>query len=379
MNLYLDNAASTRIDPRVLEAMLPYMKENYGNPSSTHQYGKLLKVLIEDTREVIANYFGTKPKEIFFTSGGTESNNFAIKGFAFSVKEKCHLITSSIEHPAVLDSFKYLQSFGYNIDIIKPDSDGIITADNLQSHIKDDTKFVSFMHANNELGSLNDLKSLSAVCKVKGIVFHSDTVQSVGKTLVKPKELGIDMLTVSAHKIYGPKGTGILYLNENVKIDKYMHGGGQERNMRGGTENAASIAGMKKVFEILSESLENDINHYANLKNIFLKELEINFSNKYKINGSQHYSLPNIINVSFLPEKLDVPSGMLPILLDLKNISVSGGSACSSGSLKPSDVLIKLDIPENIALSTIRVSFGRFNTDEDIYSLISALKEILIK
>lgn len=379
MSVYLDNAASTKIDERVFNEMLPFLKDNYGNPSSTHRKGKLLKVLVEDARESIADFFGTKPKEIFFTSGGTESNNFAIKGFAFSSGLNSHFLTSSIEHPAVLDTFAYLNHLGYDAEIIKPDNQGLITTDVLTSCIKSTTKLVSFMHANNEIGTVNDIKSLSEICRNKGIVLHSDTVQSVGKIPVKPKELGIDFLTVSAHKIYGPKGIGILFIDENVRIDKYFHGGGQERNMRGGTENVAGIAGLKKAIEILKDSMHNDILHYKSLKHLFLKQLELNFKDCYDINGSKTSSLNNIVNVSFLPDKLKVSEGMLPVQLDLKNIAVSGGSACTSGSLKPSAVLLELGVDERTALSSIRVSFGRFNTESDVLALIEALKIILIK
>ncbi|MFZ4590721.1 MAG: cysteine desulfurase family protein [Ignavibacteria bacterium] len=376
MTTYLDNAASTKIDDRVLDAMLPYLKENFGNPSSAHKQGKLLKVLIEDARETIADFFGTKPKEIFFTSGGTESNNFAIKGCAFSSGGKFHSITSSIEHPAVLETFNYLCKFGFEADVIKPDSSGTISPALIESRINSNTKLISVMHANNEIGNVNDVKTVSSICRSRGILFHSDTVQSVGKMEVKPKELGMDFLTLSAHKIYGPKGIGILFIDEKVKIDKYVHGGSQERNMRGGTENVASVAGMKRAVEILRDSMDDDIKHYSSLKNILLKELFNSFSGMYVINGDQENSLPNILNVSFLPDKLKLSSGMLPVMLDLKDVAVSGGSACSSGSLKPSGILLEMGIEESVASSTIRVSFGRFNTDKDVYTLIKSLKEI---
>lgn len=375
MTTYLDNAASTKIDDRVLDAMLPYLKENYGNPSSAHKQGKLLKVLIEDARETIADFFGTKPKEIFFTSGGTESNNFAIKGFAFSQGGK--FITSSIEHPAVLETFNYLCKFGFEVDVVKPDALGTISPALIESRINSNTKLVSIMHANNEIGNVNDVKTISGICRSRGILFHSDTVQSVGKMEVKPKELGMDFLTLSAHKIYGPKGIGILFIDENVKIDKFVHGGSQERNMRGGTENVASVAGLKRAVEILKESMEDDVKHYSSLKNILLKELYNSFKGMYVINGDTENSLPNILNVSFLPDKLKLSSGMLPVMLDLKDVAVSGGSACSSGSLKPSGILLEMGIEESVASSTIRVSFGRFNTEKDIKKLIKSLKEIL--
>lgn len=376
MTTYLDNAASTKIDDRVLDAMLPYLKENYGNPSSAHKQGKLLKVLIEDARETIADFFGTKPKEIFFTSGGTESNNFAIKGCAFSLGGKFQSITSSIEHPAVLETFNYLCKFGFEVDVVKPDASGTISPALIESRINSNTKLVSIMHANNEIGNVNDVKTISDICRSRGILFHSDTVQSVGKMEVKPKELGMDFLTLSAHKIYGPKGIGILFIDENVKIDKYVHGGSQERNMRGGTENVASVAGLKRAVEILKESMEDDVKHYSSLKNILLTELSDSFSGMYVINGNQENSLPNILNVSFLPDKLKLSSSMLPVMLDLKDVAVSGGSACSSGSLKPSGILLEMGIEESVASSTIRVSFGRFNTEKDVEKLIKSLKEI---
>ncbi len=367
------------MDDRVVDAMLPYLKEKYGNPSSAHKQGKALKVSIEDARETIADFFGTKPKEIFFTSGGTESNNFAIKGCAFSSDGKFHGITSSIEHPAVLETYNYICKFGFEADVVKPDSLGMINPSSIENRINDKTRLVSVMHANNEIGNINDVKAISEICRTRGILFHSDTVQSIGKMDVKPKELGIDFLTLSAHKIYGPKGIGILFIDENVKIDKYIHGGSQERNMRGGTENAASVAGLKRAIEILKDSMDDDIKHYTALKNYLLKELNASFNGMYVINGNQNSSLPNILNVSFLPGEKKMSSGMLPVMLDLKDVSVSGGSACSSGSLKPSGVLLEMGIEESIASSTIRVSFGRFNTEKDVDSLITSLKEIFGK
>jgi cysteine desulfurase len=232
------------------------------------------------------------------------------------------------------------------------------------------------MHANNETGVINDVKAISFECRSKGILFHSDTVQSIGKMPVKPKELGMDFLTLSAHKIYGPKGVGILFIDENVKTDKYIHGGSQERNMRGGTENVASIAGLKRAVEILKDSLDDDIKHYTHLKFVLVKELQNSFKDKFIINGNQDVCLPNILNVSFLPDKLKVSAGMLPIQLDLKEVSVSGGSACSSGSLKPSNILLEMGIEESVASSSVRISFGRFNTVKDIDVLIKSLKEI---
>lgn len=379
MNIYFDNAASTRTDPEVVSAMMPYLTDLYGNPSSVHKEGKYLKVLVEEARENIAAFLGVKPKEIYFTSGGTEANNFAIKGLAFSNEDKTknHLITSTIEHPAVLDTFMYLKKFGYRVSLVAPGRNGIINPAEIEKLMTPETLLVSIMHANNELGSLNDVSAVSDLCKSHDVYFHSDTVQSVGKTEVKPKELGLDFMTLSAHKIYGPKGVGILYKDENARIDKYIHGGGQERDMRGGTENVASIAGMSKAVEILSHSLLKDIEHYRHLGGMIKKGLADTFGGSVSFNTDENNSVPNIVNVTFNHEKLNVPEGLLPVKLDLKGISVSGGSACSSGSLKPSKVLLEIGMDERTAQSSVRISVGRFNTEDEVVKLISALKEVL--
>lgn len=379
MNVYFDNAASTKLDSRVLDAMMPYFADYYGNPSSIHKEGKLLKVIVEDARELIASFLGVKPKEVFFTSGGTEANNFAIKGLAFSNpdKSKNHIITSSVEHPAVIDSFIYLKNFGYRVSFAAPDKSGIIHPGEIERLIAPETLLVSIMHANNELGSVNDVKAISSICRKHGVRFHSDTVQSVGKTEVKPKELGLDFMTMSAHKFYGPKGVGILFKDENVRIDKYLHGGGQERDMRGGTENVPGIAGLSKAVEILESSMNDDIKHYKRVNANVRNELKASFGGDVIFNSDEKNSLPNILNVTFNPDRLKVPIGLLPVKLDLSGISVSGGSACSSGSLKPSRVLLETGMDERLALSSIRISSGRFNIDEDVTKLIEALKNIL--
>jgi len=380
-NIYLDNAASTVLDERVLDAMLPYLKNSYGNPSSVHQRGKYLKVLIEDARDFISGFLGTKPKEIFFTSGGTEANNFAIKGLAFANLNsgKNHIISSTIEHPAVFDTIKYLEKFGFENDFIKPDNKGFTHADSVSEIITDNTLLVSVMHANNEIGSVNDIKAIAELCKSKNISFHSDTVQSIGKIIFFPKELGLDFMTVSAHKIYGPKGTGLLFVDETANIDKYIHGGGQERDLRGGTENAAGIAGFMKAFELLKSDIISDMSHYKKLKFYCHSELKKSFGDNVIFNSEGDNFLPNIINITFNHNTLEVPQGLLPVRLDLKGIAVSGGSACSSGSLSPSNVLLEIGMDEKTAQSSIRISTGKFNTIDDIDKLISAIKEILKK
>ncbi len=271
----------------------------------------------------------------------------------------------------------YLRKFGFRVSLAAPDRHGVISPDEIEKHITPETLLVSVMHANNEVGAVNDVKSISDLCRKHGVFFHSDTVQSVGKTTVKPKELGLDFMTMSAHKFYGPKGIGILFKDENVRIDKYMHGGGQERDMRGGTENAASIAGLRKAVEILRDSMEDDIKHYRKLNRIIRNGLVSTFGKNVEFNSGENNSVPNIINVTFNHLKLNVPEGLLPVQLDLKGISVSGGSACSSGSLKPSKVLLEIGLDERAAQSSIRISVGRYNTEEEAAKLIAELKEVI--
>jgi cysteine desulfurase len=292
---------------------------------------------------------------------------------------KNHIVSSTIEHPAVFDAVRYLEKFGFVNDFIKPDNKGFANADSVRERITDKTLLVSVMHANNELGSVNDIKAIAELCKSKNIRFHSDTVQSVGKIVFSPKELGLDFMTVSAHKIYGPKGTGLLFVDENVRIDKYIHGGGQERDMRGGTENAAGIAGLMKSFELLKSEICDDIRHYKKLKEYCHNGLKKSFGENVIFNSDGDNFLPNIINVTFNHNALNVPQGLIPLMLDLKQIAVSGGSACSSGSLSPSKVLLEIGMDEKTAQSSIRISAGKFNSTGDLDKLISALTEIMKK
>lgn len=377
--IYLDNAASSPMDERVLEAMLPYFTLA-GNASSIHAFGKSLKVAVEDARDNIAKYLGVKSKEIFFTSGGTESNNTALKGVCLKHYQgfRREIISSGIEHPAVLDTLKYIcEKYNFTLNLLKPDKRGEITADAVRKEIKDDTFMISLMHANNETGVLTDIKSIA---ENRGeIYFHSDTVQSVGKMKLNYKEMNIDFASVSGHKIYGPKGIGVLYINENAKIEKYIHGGGQERDMRGGTENVPAIVGLSKAFDLLREGLDSDLAHYKILRDYLLEKLKNEFGENVIFNSSEKNGLYNIVNISFDTGKLNVNSEMLLIQLDLKGIAVSGGSACSSGSLKPSRVLLELGRDENTAMASLRISFGRKNKKEEIDYLMEALRGLIIK
>ena len=378
MRVYLDNAATTQVDPEVAEAMHPYLTEKFGNPSSVHWYGQEAKVLLEDARETVADYLGCKPKEIFFTSCGTESDNTAIKGAAFANygNGKKHIITSAVEHSAVLESVIYLKDrFGFDVTILMPDKDGRISPDKISDAVRPDTLLISVMHANNELGSLNDINAISEIADEHGILYHSDTVQSIGKTSLNLGSTGVHFAACSLHKIYGPKGIGILYIRSKTEVDKFMHGGSQEREMRGGTENIPYIAAVKKAFEILQ--CRDDISHYKKLKRYTLQQLENNFKGGYEMNSPVENCLDNILNIRIRSDKYKKMPEALLIKLDLEGVAVSGSSACSSGSMKPSRVLKNIGLSDEEAMSSIRISFGRFTKIEDIDFFMEKLKKIL--
>lgn len=377
-NIYLDNAATTPIDERVFESMVPYFKESFGNASSIHKYGREAKVLLEDARDTVADYIGARPSEIYFTSGGTEANNFAIKGIAFNnLGGKKEIISSRIEHSAILDTLEYLKlRFGFNIKYVNNNRHGIIDIDNLKDSITKDTGLICIMHSNNELGVINDISSIAELANTKCIKLHSDTVQSLGKTELNIGKIGCDTASFSAHKIYGPKGIGALYIKRGTTIDKFIHGGKQERDRRGGTENIAAIAGFKKAIEILKSEMNNDLSHYEKLRNKLIRILNEKFRDKIIINTADN-ALNNIVNISFAPNNIKVDSDTLLIKLDMKGIAVSSGSACASGSIQPSHVLKALGYDENTSRSSLRVSFGRFNVESDVDYFIETLNNIL--
>ena len=377
---YLDNASTTAIDPEVLDAMMPYLKENFGNASSIHSFGKSAKVLLEDARDIVAEFIGASSKEIFFTNSGTESNNFAIKGLAFNFLNSGnnHIISTSIEHSAVLDTLNFLQEkFKYEVTFIKPTPDGIILPEKIASAIKENTFLISVMHSNNETGIINDIKSISDLILGKDIFLHTDSVQSIGKTDFNVNELNINSATVSAHKIYGPKGIAALYVRDKTPVEKFIHGGMQERNMRGGTENIASIAGFKKAIELLNSNYEKDITHYRSLKDHLTEKLKSKYREGIIFNSGESNSLPNIVNISFDKNILEYDEEMVLIMLDLKGIAVSGGSACTAGTHKPSHVLTEIGLDQKTALGSVRISFGRNNTEDDVNIFVNALSEIV--
>ncbi|MBK8549969.1 MAG: cysteine desulfurase [Ignavibacteria bacterium] len=378
--IYFDNAATTRIDDQVLEAMMPYLKEDYGNSSSIHSFGKSAKVLLEDARDAVASFLGANSKEIFFTSSGTESNNFALKGLAYRFLNtgKNHIITSSIEHSAVLDTTKYLEKkFGFEVTYLKPDSKGKISLTDVTSAIKPETFLISVMHSNNEIGIVNDIQKIAETAAEHKIFVHTDSVQSIGKTEFNVKDLNINLATLSAHKIYGPKGIAALYIKDKTPVEKFIHGGMQERDMRGGTENIAAIAGFKKAVEMLQSGFDNDVRHYDKLKKYTTGKIKGIFGESVFFNSSEENSLPNIVNISFDTEKLSFDEEMILIQLDLKGIAVSGGSACTAGTHKPSHVLTELGRDKKSALGSVRISFGRKNNTEEIDYFAESLKSIV--
>jgi len=375
--IYLDNAATTKIDERVFEAMKPYLTDSFGNASSVHTFGRETKVLLEDARETVADFIGAKPAEIYFTSGGTEANNFAIKGISFNnLGLRNHIITSPIEHQCGNRYLDYLkQKFGFEITYLPVNKFGEIDLAFLKNSITDKTFLISAMHSNNEIGVINDITKISEIIGDKNIALHTDSVQSIGKTRFNIKEINCNTATISAHKFYGPKGIGALYIKKGTVIDKFIHGGMQERDRRGGTENIPAIAGMKKAVEILNAQMDSDIEHYSNLKNYFISKLNNEFRDEITINSKAgKNSLPNIINFS-LNNKVD--SDTVIIKLDMKGIAVSSGSACTSGAVQPSHVLKAIGYDDEAVKSSLRVSFGRENKTEEIDYFVEALKEII--
>ncbi len=371
--IYLDYNATTPVDPRVVKAMEPFLYENFHNPSSLYKGAKITKKAIEDSREKIAALIGASPKEIIFTGGGSESDNHAIKGTAFSLMHKGkHIITSSIEHHAVLHTCKFLEKIGFEITYLPVDSYGIVTPDSVKRAIRDDTILVSIMFANNEIGTIEPIKEISKITREKGILFHTDAVQAVGKIPVNVKEIDVDMLSLSAHKFYGPKGVGALYVRKKTRIASLIHGGMQERGKRAGTENIAGIVGAGKAAEIAMEEMEEEKIKIKPLRDKLEKEL-LKRIPEIIVNGHPSKRLYNTLNITV---KYIEGEGMLTFL-DFEGISVSSGSACASGSLDPSHVLLAIGVPVEHAHGSLRFSLGKYNTEKDIEKVIDILPGIV--
>jgi len=375
--VYLDNAATTRIEPRVLEFMLPYLQEHYGNPSSIHQLGRVSNVAVEEAREKVAKAIGAEPSEIIFTSGGTESNNAVIKGVLQATNKK-HIVTSRIEHHAVLHPIQYARSNGIKATYLDIIPCGSVTAEQVADAITDDTALVSLMHVNNEIGAINPISEIASICKEKGVLLHSDTVQSLGKLPVNVDEMGVDFLSLSAHKIHGPKGIGVLYVRGGTRWKPWMEGGSQERRRRGGTLNAPGIVGLGEAIQIATAEREANNAHIAKLSERLCNGLKEAFPDLIAFNGNPEKGVPNIINCSFpLDADKALDGEMLLLNLDIEGICVSNGSACTSGAVEASHVLTALGMVTPTAKSSVRFSMSKFNTLEEIDYTVEKLSAII--
>ncbi|APH17184.1 beta-eliminating lyase family protein [Clostridium sporogenes] len=371
--IYMDYAATTYIEEEVMDAMIPYLTKYYTNPSSVYNMANNLRIAIDEAKEEIADFIGGEPEEIFFTSGGTEGDNWAIKGIAYANANKGkHIITSSIEHPAILNSCKYLREKGFEITFLPVDNYGKIDLKKLEENIRKDTILVSIMTANNEIGTIQDIKFIGEICKAHKVLFHTDAVQALGQIPINVKEMNIDLMTITAHKIYGPKGIGALYIKKGTKIDNLLHGGSQERGKRAGTENPAAIVGFKKAVSLLKEKGQEENKRIEKLRDKFINGLlQIEGT---KINGALGKErLKGNINVSFK----NADRELLLMLLDSEGICASAGSACSAGAVDASHVLLALGLDKEFLKGTIRFTLGAKNTEEEIDFVLEKLKEIV--
>lgn len=375
--LYFDFAATTPLDPEVLEAMMPYLTNQYGNANSAHHLGQRAKVVVEDAREQIAELIGAEPSEIIFTSGGTESDNAVIQGAMSLAGEKNELVCSPAEHHAVLHPIELSKLKGFVPVLVPINDEGTVTPSELKKVLSDRTALVSLMHVNNEIGSINDVQQLADVCHAQGVLFHTDAVQSLGKIPVNVQDLGIDFLSGSAHKIYGPKGIGLMYVRNGSRWLPWLTGGSQERRRRGGTTNVPGVVGFAKALEIAINKMDAQQAHFKLLKQHLLKELDQHLSVcKFHINGNP--GVDHIINLCFHSEEnKGIDGEMLLLNLDIEGICVSNGSACTSGAVEPSHVLIALGCAPEQAKSSIRISFGRHTSKDQVSTLVRSLEKVL--
>ncbi len=369
MTIYLDNGATTAVDKEVVEAMLPFFKDKYGNASSMHHAGQDARKAVDDARQKIADALGAEAKEIIFTSGGTESDNLAIKGAARANKEKGnHIITTKIEHPAVLSTCKKLEKEGFSVTYLDVDPDGLVSPESLEKAITDKTILVSIIHGNNEIGTVQDIAGLGKICREKGVLFHTDAVQSFTKVPLDVSLLPVDMMSISAHKIHGPKGTGALYVRAGTRLKPLMQGGSHEFKMRPGTENVPGIVGFARAAEI---ALAVDVSKITEVRNHAFKQIIKEIDN-IKVNGPRdEMRLCNNINISFA----NVEGEALGSYLDIDGICVSTGSACSSQTLEPSHVLLAIGLSKEIANGTLRMTLSKHTTKEEIDKAVESLKK----
>lgn len=373
--IYMDHAATTPLDPLVLEAMLPFFSEKFGNPSSLYTEGREAGDALEMAREQLAKGIGAKPDEIIFTSGGTESDNLALKGVSLSREKKSgHIITATIEHPAILKACQYLESLGFKVTYLPVDKYGSIQLDMLKKAFKKDTFLVSIGMANNEIGTIQDMKEISKMVHEHGAILHTDAVQAIGKRPVDVNALEVDLLSISAHKIYGPKGAGALYVRKGVKLAPVQHGGGHEKGQRSGTENVSGIIGLAKAMQLADERLPTDIPRIQALRDRLIKEVLSGIDNSY-LNGHPEKRLANNAHFSFS----FIEGEAIILNLDFMGISASTGSACSSKSLKASHVLLAIGLKPEEAHGSLRLTLGRNNTAEEVSQVIDSIKSVVEK
>ncbi len=375
MKVYIDHAATTPCDRRVVEAMIPYFTNEFGNADSQHFYGRATAKAVADARETVADIIGCKSNEIYFTGSGTEADNWALKGVALHNRHKGnHIIISAIEHHAILNSAEWLERNGFRVTKLPVDSTGLVSVSDLEAAIDNETTLVSVMYVNNEVGTIEPIKELAEIAHKHGALFHSDCVQAMPYIKIDVKELGVDLLSMSAHKFYGPKGIGALYIRNGVKLDKLICGGGQERSQRGGTTNTPLVAGMAEALKIAACEMQANNEYIAKLRDRFVNRVieEIPY---VRFNGNMERRIPSVANFSF---EFVEGEGIL-MLMDFNGIAVSSGSACSSGSLDPSHVLLAMGVPIEVSHGSIRFSFGKDNTMEEVDYTVDKLKDTIAK
>ena len=373
--VYLDYAATTPTDPEVIAAMQPYFFDKFGNASSLHAYGQEAKKALEDSRQTLADSIGAKPEEIVFTSGGTESDNSALLGVAYALEKKGnHIITSVIEHHAISEPVKFLEKKGFKVTYLGVDKDGLVSGDDLKKAITDKTILISVMHANNEIGTLQPIAQLGKLAKDKGVYFHTDAVQTVGHIPINVDQLNLDLLSLSAHKFYGPKGVGALYIRKGTHLETFMRGGDQERGRRASTHNIAGIVGLAKAIELCQNKMADEIKFQSALRDRLIKEIPVRIP-EVRLNGHPKQRLPN--NVNFSIKYIEGESMLLS--LDMLGIACSTGSACTSSSLEPSHVLLAIGLDHETAHGSLRITLGRFTRESDIDYLLEKLPPVVQK
>ncbi len=381
MKVYFDNAATTPLHPKVFDKMKPYFTDYYGNPSSIHAFGRKTRVAIEEARETIAEFINAKPGEIYFTSGGTEANNFIISGIVkteFHESKKNKIITSRSEHHSVFDTFHELEKQGFLLYLLNVNRKSTIRLDELEKIIDNIFSLISIVHINNETGSINPIKEISDFARKNNIYFHTDAVQSFGKTPINVDEFGISALTASGHKINGPKGVGFAYVRSGTPLSPLIFGGSQERNRRGGTENVAGIVGLAEAVKIAKDEMIRNYEHVKKLKNEFINGIK-NLDKEYIVINCEENSSPYILNITFLSENYHNDAEAMLMFLDINGIAASNGAACTSGTLKPSHVILSMGYKEEDAAGTIRFSFGPQNTIKEVEYTLEVIKKMIDK